>query len=142
MTEEGPKPPELEQKEKINLRVLFAEDSESVREFIGKILQEKYSFVKIVENGQQLIDEIANSGNIYDVVVSDNSMPLKNGINVLREIRSSNTEYMKNLPFILLTAAPYPALEEAVRKLDSICINKANAEKDLATQIEKSTSKS
>jgi|SRR5687767_14850857 len=61
-----------------------------------------YGPVKTVLNGKMLMDELFESKK-PEVIVLDLNMPLKNGFEVLRELKSSPE--LKGIPVIVLTAS-------------------------------------
>lgn len=90
--------------------------------------------VVVVEDGQQLLDELVVDH--YDLVITDNSMPLVTGIQALKRIRL--TEHLKDIPVIVLTADF--ELEEAIKKAGGICFLKGDSLFDLLDIIDKITS--
>lgn len=67
------------------MKILLIEDSDSQREILQDFLQQNGYEVVTAANGQQGIERY-KLGDI-DLVISDFRMPLKNGIEVLREVR-------------------------------------------------------
>jgi CheY-like chemotaxis protein len=101
-----PQPPQtpparIEQK-LFNVRILYAEDDDDVREDVESMLEGQCSSVEVVSNGAELMERLSAPGADYDLIISDNNMPGKKGIEALQEIRHSNKKW-KNIPFILLT---------------------------------------
>ena len=66
-------------------RVLYAEDELTNRKLIQIRLQEAGIECDTVEDGSEAL-KLFSSG-VYDVVILDNYMPIKNGDEVAREIR-------------------------------------------------------
>lgn len=137
--EDAPKQEQKKSPEKITLRILVAEDDETIRQFYELLLGERYSFVKIVEDGQLLLDELNIPGQNYDFVITDNQMfksgtkiPGKSGIEALKEIRAM--EGLENLPVIVATG---DHLESEVGALGGIYIKKPFGIKELYTTIDK-----
>jgi len=132
----------LELKEKINLRILYAEDNALIRDFLLKLLKERYSVVESVTNGKLLMEKLMTPGISYDCVLADNDMPLKTGLEALKEIRE--IEKLKNLPVIMLTGDfdPYGRLKTNVLKLGANAyIEKPPKEEELYEIIERLTQK-
>lgn len=100
------KPQVKENKEKLSLKVLIADDDNNLRSMLKLILEDMGHKVKAVADGQQLLNEL-NGSESYDLVISDNNMPSgnnipeKKGIDVLKEIRS--VDKLKEIPFIITT---------------------------------------
>jgi CheY-like chemotaxis protein len=114
-TENEPKPGK--NMEKLSIRVLLAEDNQGFRETLVKGLLLKGCEVEAVENGQLLLDRLAVGS--YDVVMTDFSMPVVNGYQVLTTIKG--TESMKDLPVIVLTTNN---IKEEVEEAGGVYLNK------------------
>ncbi len=80
-----------------NLHVLIAEDNLINQKSIERILQNHKCKTDIVENGQEAIDK--SRGNLYDLVLMDMNMPVMNGIESAKKIKS-----IRDVPIIGLTA--------------------------------------
>lgn len=123
----------IEDKEKIKLRILYAEDYQLTRELLTESLEERYSVVESVSNGQLLMEKLLAQGAKYDCVVTDNNMPLKTGLQALQEIRK--IKGLEKLPVIMLTGDDLE-IGDKVEALGAICIGKPVSEKELYTKIE------
>jgi CheY-like chemotaxis protein len=80
------------------LRVLVAEDNEDLRPIIVALLSSEFQVVGAVGDGEQIV-----MGAIFlkpDVIVTDISMPVMDGIAAMNELRSRGIEY----PFVFMTA--------------------------------------
>lgn len=80
------------------MRILLAEDEKPLARVLLKIFEKNNYSADAVYNGEDAIDYL-ESGN-YDVAVLDVMMPKKDGIEVLRELRTKGNE----LPVLILTA--------------------------------------
>lgn len=69
-------------------RVLLADDHRVVRESVAALLDSDFDVVAIVGNGQELLVETKRLQ--PDVVVTDISMPLLDGLEAARQLRASN----------------------------------------------------
>src|SRR3989338_2162583 len=107
-----------ETNEALSLNVLAADDSEANRTMYQMLLKSLGHKVKIVEDGQLLLDELKGGGS-YDLVFSDNTMPGKKGIEVLQEIRATGNK----IPFILATTDT-GTLETEANKLGGLYLAK------------------
>lgn len=91
-------------------RVLLVEDIEMNREIAEVILTESGFEVESASDGTDAVDMVRKSPeNYYDVVLMDVQMPIMNGYEATRTIRSLPREDVKTLPIIAMTAN---ALEE------------------------------
>lgn len=79
--------------------ILYVEDDEQLREQISLILSKIMKKVFISKNGQEAIEIFKNNKDLIDMVISDIDMPMINGIELLKEIRSID----KKIPFLLNT---------------------------------------
>lgn len=71
-------------------RILIADDHTIVREGLKQILAETRDMVVTGEatNGQEVIDKV--QANNYDVILLDISMPGRNGLDILKQLRTDN----------------------------------------------------
>ena len=82
-----------------NLRVLVAEDNGVNQKLISKMLKRLGHEVTIAENGKVAVMEVQKQG--YDLVLMDMQMPVMDGIDATKEIRSLGL----TLPIVGLTAS-------------------------------------
>jgi len=78
--------------------LLYVEDNESVRESTLLILEEFFSNIIVAIDGKDGLEKFRN--NNVDLILTDISMPLMDGLEMSREIKKINT----NMPIIILTA--------------------------------------
>ncbi len=95
------------------MKILYAEDELAMSEAVSEILKRKNYIVDAVYDGQEALDFILADGNVYDGIILDVMMPKKNGIDVLKEIRSQGID----TPVLLLTAKS--EISDKVEGLDS-----------------------
>ncbi len=93
------------------MRILVVEDEKKVARFLKAGLEGEGHFVETAGDGETG-EEAAFAGE-FDVIVLDLMLPRKNGIDVLKSLRSSG----KSTPVLILTARG--ALEEKVEGLDA-----------------------
>jgi two-component system response regulator DesR len=80
------------------LRVLIADDNDSVRAAVGRLLEPSFELVGAVSTGRELVD--AALAHRPDVIVSDLVMPSLDGLAALKVLRDAGDR----IPFVLLTA--------------------------------------
>ena len=129
----GPKSNTLEQKEKINLRILVAEDDPALRMLLGYILSPKYSSVEFVENGKLLVDKLSALGEHYDFIITDHNMPEMKGLDAIKKIREM--EHLKTIPIILATTDG--SLKGEAESFGTVFLSKPLDKEKLYTTIER-----
>lgn len=95
------------------IRVLIADDHAIVRKGLRQIAKEQATGIEVdeAENGQEVIEKIQLVR--YDVLVLDISMPGRDGLDILQEVRHSNP----TLPVLILSM--HPEEQYAIRMLKS-----------------------
>ena len=93
------------------MRLLYAEDEKSLARAVSTILIKNNYSVDVVYDGESALDYL-DTGN-YDGAILDVMMPKKNGIEVLKELRSRGD----STPVLLLTAKA--EIDDRVTGLDS-----------------------
>ncbi len=84
-----------------NMKILAVDDFSTMRRIVRNILKQLgYSNIDEAENGEEAWQMLQKGE--YDLVVSDWNMPVKTGIELLKDVRAD--ENLKNLPFLLVTA--------------------------------------
>ncbi|MEE9401877.1 MAG: response regulator transcription factor [Desulfobacteria bacterium] len=116
------------------LRILIADDHAIVRQGLKQIVTETQDMVVAGEasNGQELLNKLKEED--YDVVVLDITMPGRNGVDVLRQLRSERPQ----LPVLMLSI--HPEEQYALRALKagaSGYLTKESAPDELVAAIRK-----
>jgi two-component system copper resistance phosphate regulon response regulator CusR len=93
------------------MRVLLVEDDQRIAHFVAKGLREKAYAVDVAADGAAALYQSAI--NIYDAVVLDVMLPVKDGFAVCRELRASGIK----TPILMLTARD--AIADKVLGLDA-----------------------
>src|SRR3977135_4058156 len=92
------------------MRILLVEDEPRVAHFIARGLREQSYAVDVAADGEAAL---AQAGvNEYDAIILDVMLPLKDGFQVCREMRTQGIKP----PVLMLTARD--AVEDRVRGLD------------------------
>jgi DNA-binding NarL/FixJ family response regulator len=119
------------------IKVLIADDHTLVRKGLKEILSETSDIVVADEasNGQEVLDKV--STNDYDVILLDLTMPVKSGLDILKQLREEK-------PHIhILVLSMHPEEQYAVRILRagaSGYLTKASATDELIEAIRKVSS--
>jgi DNA-binding response OmpR family regulator len=92
------------------MRILIAEDDEALAKFVRQGLESEHYTVDVLTDGEQA--QAAATERDYDVVILDLNLPKRDGISVLRHLRSSKP----SLPVIVLTQRT--RVEDRVQCLD------------------------
>jgi CheY-like chemotaxis protein len=84
----------------VTKKILVADDNRVSRELIREVLENSSQKVLEAENGEEALEKIVNE--MPDVVLLDIQMPIFDGYEVLRRVRSDPR--FEGLPIIALTA--------------------------------------
>lgn len=88
-----------------SMRLLLVEDMDINREIAAMLLKNLGFAVETAVNGQEAIDKVAGSmPGYYDGVLMDIQMPVMNGYDAARNIRSLPNEALSHIPIIAMTA--------------------------------------
>lgn len=93
------------------MRILVVDDDQRLCDTLKRGLVENTYAVDCVYDGEQ--GEIYGAENLYDLIILDIMMPIKNGIEVCRNLRAKNID----TPILMLTAKD--TVEDLVRGLDT-----------------------
>lgn len=86
-------------------RVLLVEDNEINAEIAGEILGMTGLAIECAKNGKEAVDIMASvEDDYYDIVFMDIQMPLMNGYEATKAIRSLPGAYSKRVPIIAMSA--------------------------------------
>lgn len=97
-------------------RALLVEDNELNAEIAGEILGMTGMTIEYAHDGREAVDMVNNSTDgYYDIVFMDVQMPVMNGYEATRELRSASRDYIKRLPIIAMTANAFAEDVQACR---------------------------
>ncbi|MBX2811636.1 MAG: response regulator [Myxococcales bacterium] len=84
-----------------DIKILSVDDFSTMRRIVKNLLKQiGYHNVEEAENGEVALELIKE--NRYDLIISDWNMPVKTGIELLRDVRSNPA--LKDIPFLMVTA--------------------------------------
>jgi heavy metal response regulator len=93
------------------MKILLVEDEKKVAKFIKQGLEEEHFTVTVAYDGEQGLKQALSEN--FDLIILDILLPMKDGISVLKELRSKKI----STPVIMLTAKS--TTEDKVEGLDS-----------------------
>lgn len=103
------------------VRVLIAEDNDLNREIATELLREQGAVVTAVANGEEAVCMFRdNPPYTFEMILMDVMMPVMNGLEATKKIRSLDREDAKTVPIIALTAN---AFTEDVKKCNQAGMN-------------------
>ncbi len=116
------------------LSILLAEDDPISQKLTALLIRKKGWSITLVSNGEEAVQEIARRP--YDIVLMDIRMPVMNGLEAARRIRSMEKTAFHHLPIIALTAHTLrdDRLTYAKGGIDA-CVSKPIVEEELYTTI-------
>jgi len=93
------------------LRILVAEDNAMNQRLIARILEKMGHEVIVADDGRRALEKLAQGK--FDLVAMDMQMPVMDGLETTREIRSREQASGRHIPIVAMTAN---AFEEDRRK--------------------------
>ncbi|HYG37173.1 MAG TPA: response regulator [Cytophagales bacterium] len=82
-------------------RVLVAEDSSVIQNLTKKILQFQNFDIVAVKNGKQVLEMLGKED--FDIILLDINMPLMDGMECAKQVRSLGDPKKANVPIIAIT---------------------------------------
>jgi DNA-binding NarL/FixJ family response regulator len=83
------------------LRIVVADDSDSVRRAVVRLLQDAFEIVAEVSTGEELVEAAQALG--PDIIVTDLAMPSRSGAEALKQLRDAG----HMTPFVMMTATDW-----------------------------------
>jgi len=100
--------------------VLVVDDEQFCRQIVGRILRELGNpEIVFAKNGSEAIAAMMAPGADFRIIVSDFNMPVKNGLDLLKTIRTSTSFIRHDIPFVMLTGLADRAVVGAAMALDT-----------------------
>jgi CheY-like chemotaxis protein len=100
-----------------NLSILFVDDASDILQMYHFFFDELFKNVYEAEDGVQALEIFKDSSKSIDLILTDQSMPVMNGIEMIRQVRKIN----QIVPIILVTAT-----KEHGDLIDAINLNVTN----------------
>jgi two-component system invasion response regulator UvrY len=114
------------------IRILIADDNRAMRESVAELIG-RYPDMKVTgqaSDGAEALEKV--SAEKFDLVILDVSIPVMNGLDVLRAIKQSTP----HLPVIMLSVYPAEVYETLTYAFGAACyITKDRAEDELIDEI-------
>jgi CheY-like chemotaxis protein len=84
--------------------IIVADDNEIDREVLNAVLEKTKVNIEFAANGEIALSMFKRNQDKYSLILMDLHMPVMNGLEATREIRSLNTVQSVNIPIIAITA--------------------------------------
>jgi len=94
------------------LKVLYVEDEIALRDITSSSIESIISTLVVADNGKDGLEKFNNGE--FDLIITDLSMPVMDGITMIKEIRKINA----TIPIVVTTA--FGSQNEEVEKLQEI----------------------
>lgn len=119
-------------------RVLVVEDNALNRDIVGDLLRMTGAGVDTAANGREAIARVAGAPDgYYDMILMDVQMPMMNGYDATKAIRSLNQRQAKRIPIVAMTAGA-PVEDSVVSEVGmNDCLTKPVCPGHLAEVMEK-----
>ena len=120
-------------------RILMAEDNELNAEIAKTVLEMHGAKVSVWENGLQAVEEFENSEpGTYNFIILDINMPVMDGHEAARRLRSSDREDAKTIPIVAMSANAFAEdVEESLKSGMNAHISKPIKVDEMLKEISK-----
>lgn len=95
-------------------KILLVEDSSTVRQQVGILLQGAGYGTLEADNGRDAVAAVAASKGDLAMIIADVNMPVMNGIEMIQSLRDKNLA--TGVPILMLTTEGQPELIEKARR--------------------------
>lgn len=118
--------------------VLLVEDVTFSRAIMARTIQSiEPCAIFEAETGQQAFEAMRNHSD-FDVIIADLSMPLTNGLELLKTVRAGKSPAARDIPFIIISGALTEPIQQVLVALDiTAAISKPATKDDLAKALDK-----
>lgn len=89
------------------MKVLLVEDDALVRFVVSEMLEELGMECVSCADGSECLDQFDDEVRSFNMIILDIHMPVKSGLDVVREIREGECKWPTDIPIIALTADSY-----------------------------------
>jgi len=83
-------------------KLLIVEDNKINQKILLNVLKNLNTPIDVADNGQEALEKVLKEKSVYDMILMDISMPVMDGINATKEIRSDSG--CDHLPIVTVTA--------------------------------------
>lgn len=96
-----------------NLNILIADDIKTNQIILANLLEDAGHNVKLVGDGQELVEEFTAGNTQFDLILTDIQMPRLDGLSAAKIIRENESQLGKvRIPIIAITAHAFPGEHE------------------------------
>lgn len=115
--------------------IFYADDDQDDRMFFEEVAQQIGEKISLFELGSHMLLKLENPPPYPSVIFLDLNMPIKDGFEVLQEIR--NNEKFKEVPVIILsTTSGFDTVERCLNLGASLYVKKSISLQDLKKSLE------
>jgi len=103
------------------VKILLVEDNSLNAKIASRLLEKKGCIITQAENGLEAVENVSDSAKgEFDIILMDIRMPVMNGLDAAKAIRSLETPHAKTIPIIAMTA---DAFSEDISRTKEVGMN-------------------